>query len=87
MIRLENVSVVFQGRSLFSNVNWQITEGHRIGLVGVNGSGKSTLLKLITGIQEADEGRIIRSKNFTVGYLPQELTSVSERTVFDEALE
>jgi ATP-binding cassette, subfamily F, member 3 len=87
MIRLENVSVVFQGRSLFANVNWQITEGHRIGLVGVNGSGKSTLLKLITGIQEADEGRIIRSKNFTIGYLPQELTSVSERTVFDEALE
>ena len=87
MIRLENVSVVFQGRSLFSNVNWQITEGHRIGLVGVNGSGKSTLLKLITGVQEADEGRIIRSKNFTIGYLPQELTSISERTVFDEALE
>ncbi len=87
MIRLENASVVFQGRSLFSNVNWQITEGHRIGLVGVNGSGKSTLLKLITGMQEADSGRIIRSKNFTIGYLPQELTSVSERTVFDEALE
>lgn len=87
MIRLENVSVIFQGRSLFSNVNWQITEGHRIGLVGVNGSGKSTLLKLITGVQEADEGRVIRSKNFTVGYLPQELTTISDRTVFDEALE
>ena len=86
MIRLENVAVTFQGRSLFSNVNWQITEGHRIGLVGVNGSGKSTLLKLITGVVEPDEGRIIRSKNFTVGYLPQELTVASENTVFDEAL-
>jgi len=86
MIRLENVSVVFQGRALFSDVTWQVTEGHRIGLVGVNGSGKSTLLKLITGLQEADTGRIIRSKNFTVGYLPQELTSTSDQTVFDEAL-
>jgi ATP-binding cassette, subfamily F, member 3 len=86
MIRLENIAVVFQGRSLFANVNWQITEGHRIGLVGVNGSGKSTLLKLITGLLEPDSGRIVRSKNFSVGYLPQELTSTSEQTVFDEAL-
>ena len=86
MIRLENVAVIFQGRSLFANVNWQITEGHRIGLVGVNGSGKSTLLKLITGIVEPDEGRVIQAKNFTVGYLPQELTAASENTVFDEAL-
>ncbi len=86
MIRFEDIAVVFQGRSLFSNVNWQITEGHRIGLVGVNGSGKSTLLKLVTGLLEPDSGRIIRSKNFTVGYLPQELTSTSEQTVFDEAL-
>jgi ATP-binding cassette subfamily F protein 3 len=86
MIRLENVSIVFQGRALFSDVSWQLTEGHRIGLVGVNGSGKSTLLKLITGLQEQDSGRIIRSKNFTVGYLPQELTTFSEQSVFDEAL-
>src|SRR5262245_39248370 len=86
MIRLENVSIVFQGKPLFSDVTWQLTEGHRIGLVGVNGSGKSTLLKLITGIQEQDSGKIIRSKGFTVGYLPQELTSTSEHTVFEEAL-
>jgi ATP-binding cassette, subfamily F, member 3 len=86
MIRLENAAVIFQGRSLFSYINWQITEDKRIGLVGVNGSGKSTLLKLITGLQEPDEGRVIRSKNFTVGYLPQELTSTSQHTVFEEAL-
>jgi ATP-binding cassette subfamily F protein 3 len=86
MIRLENVSVVFQGKALFADVTWQLTEGHRIGLVGVNGSGKSTLLKLITGLQEQDSGRVIRSKGFTVGYLPQELTSFSQHTVFEEAL-
>jgi ATP-binding cassette, subfamily F, member 3 len=86
MIRLENVSVIFQGKPLFSDVTWQLTEGHRIGLVGVNGSGKSTLLKLITGLQEQDSGRIVRSKNFTVGYLPQELTSISDHTVFEESL-
>ena len=86
MIRLDNVSVVFQGRALLSNVSWQITEGKRIGLIGVNGSGKSTLLRLITGQQEPESGRVLRAKNFTAGYLPQELTTVSDRTVFDEAL-
>jgi ATP-binding cassette, subfamily F, member 3 len=86
MIRLENASVVFGGRVLFSDVNWQISEGARVGLIGVNGSGKSTLLKLLSGQQEAESGTIVRAKNFTVGYLPQELQSASTKTVFEEAL-
>lgn len=86
MIRLENVSIVFQGKPLFADVNLQITETSRIGLIGVNGSGKSTLLKILAGIQEIDAGNIERAKNFTVGYLPQELHGSSERTVFEEAL-
>ena len=49
MIRLNNVSVAFQGRALFAGVNWQITEASRVALIGVNGSGKSTLLKVIAG--------------------------------------
>src|SRR5438552_2302472 len=86
MIRLSNVSVAFQGRALFTGVNWQITEASRVALIGVNGSGKSTLLKVIAGMQETETGEVIRSRNFTVGYLPQELHTVSALTVFEEAL-
>jgi ATP-binding cassette, subfamily F, member 3 len=86
MIRLENTSIIFQGRPLFSGINWQITERSRVGLVGVNGSGKSTILKILAGIQEVESGRVVQAKNFTVGYLPQELQASSNRLVFEEAL-
>jgi ATP-binding cassette subfamily F protein 3 len=86
MIRLENISVAFQGKPLFSGVNWQITERSRVGLVGVNGSGKSTILKILSGLQEIESGRVVRAKNFTTGYLPQELQGSSDRPVFEEAL-
>jgi len=86
MIRLEDVSIVFGGRPLFSGVSWQITESARVGLIGVNGSGKSTLLRILADQQEVDTGRVIVARNFTVGYLPQELHSASENLVFEEAL-
>lgn len=86
MIRLEDISIVFQGRALFSGVNWQVTETARVGLVGVNGSGKSTLLKVLSGMLDVESGRVFRAKNFTTGYLPQELHGSSEREVFEEAL-
>ncbi len=83
---MENVSIVFQGRPLFEDVDWQITERARVGLIGVNGSGKSTLLKILANCQEVESGSVVRAKNFTVGYLPQELQSQSEKKVFEEAL-
>lgn len=86
MIRLENASVVFAGRPLFSDATWQITERSRVGLVGLNGSGKSTILKVIAGQQETESGRVVRAKNFTIGYLPQELHGSSDKPVFEEAL-
>ena len=86
MIRLEDISIVFQGRALFSGVSWQVTESARVGLVGVNGSGKSTLLKVLSGALDVESGRVFRAKNFTTGYLPQELHGSSEREVFEEAL-
>lgn len=86
MIRLEDTSIIFQGRPLFSGINWQITERSRVGLVGVNGSGKSTILKILSGMQEIETGRVVQAKNFTIGYLPQELQGSSDRLVFEEAL-
>jgi ATP-binding cassette, subfamily F, member 3 len=86
MIRLEDTSIIFQGRPLFSGINWQITERSRVGLVGVNGSGKSTILKILAGMQEVESGRVVQAKNFTIGYLPQELQGSSDRLVFEEAL-
>jgi len=50
MISLENISIGFQEKVLFDNLNWRIPRGSRIGLVGNNGTGKTTLFRTIVGL-------------------------------------
>ena len=49
LIELQNVGYTIADRPLFSNLDFAITAGMRVGLVGPNGSGKSTLLRLLQG--------------------------------------
>jgi ATP-binding cassette subfamily F protein 3 len=56
----------------------------RWSLAGPNGAGKSTLMKIIAGIEKADTGGIIKAKQTTVGYLPQEGVSHKGSTVMEE---
>lgn len=59
------------------------------GIVGANGIGKTTLLQLISGMQEASDGTIHRTRNIKIGYLRQEAIqafAAKENSVFDEML-
>ena len=59
MIKLENVSLVFQGGSVaLSNVSTEISEGEFVYLIGHSGSGKSSLLKLLYKEYSATKGDI-----------------------------
>ncbi len=86
MISVNNLSIQFGGEPLFDHVSFIINDKDRIGLVGKNGAGKSTLLKIIKGIQKPDEGEVILPDGCSVGYLPQEMDTVSQRTVMEEAM-
>ncbi len=59
-------------QTLFHDISLTITEGDRIGLLGVNGSGKSTLLKVLAGLEPCDAGVIDRRRGARIAYLPQE---------------
>ncbi|MDR3627072.1 MAG: ATP-binding cassette domain-containing protein [Ignavibacteriaceae bacterium] len=85
MIDLSNISLQFNGKYLFQNVNYKINSGDRISLVGANGTGKSSLLKIITGIMVPESGKIIKQKNITIGYLPQENVTHKGKTLLEEA--
>jgi ATP-binding cassette subfamily F protein uup len=59
-------------QTLFRDLALTITEGDRVGLLGVNGSGKSTLLKVLAGLEPYDGGVIDRRRGARISYLPQE---------------
>ncbi len=86
MITVSSLSIHFTGNDLFSDVSFVVGDNDRIGLTGKNGAGKSTLLKILAGFQEPEKGSIILTAGHRLGYLPQELTPSSKRTVWEETL-
>jgi ATP-binding cassette subfamily F protein uup len=71
LVELEDVQYSAGGRTLFSNLNFAVTAGMRLGLVGPNGSGKTTLLRLIAGELEPEQGSIRRANLLRVTYFEQ----------------
>jgi ATP-binding cassette subfamily F protein 3 len=84
MISVDNVTVEFGGRALFSDVTFNINEKDRIALMGKNGAGKSTLLKIIAGADKATRGKISAPSDAVIAYLPQHLLTTDDSTVFEE---
>lgn len=85
MIDLSNISLQFNGKYLFKDVNYRISSGDKISLVGANGTGKSSLLKIIAGKLEPESGEVIRQKRISIGYLPQDNITHLGKTLLEEA--
>jgi len=83
MLSVKDIHITFGGRSLLSGADLQIQAGDRICLVGRNGSGKSTLLKLLAGDVEPDSGSITGRRSIKAAYLPQEVPSGEQATIFE----
>lgn len=83
MIQLSNISKTFASKKLFSDLNFRLNSGDRVGLVGRNGTGKSTLFKLILGEETLDDGEILIPKGYKIGALKQHL-EFTEKTLRDE---
>lgn len=65
LITFKNVIKNFGSRKIINGINFTISRGEVVALIGENGSGKSTTIALLLGILEADSGEIIRwSKNY-----------------------
>lgn len=77
LLTAEHLTKVFTQRTLLDDADFSINEGEKIGVIGINGTGKSTLLRIISGLEEADAGSVVKSRNLTIRYLPQ-------TPVFDE---
>lgn len=85
-IELKNLNYRYDsfGDYALKNINLEINPGEKIGIVGVSGSGKSTLAKLITGLYQEYEGKIlfdnINMKKFNLQSLRKQIGSVLQET-------
>jgi ATP-binding cassette subfamily F protein 3 len=86
VVSANNITVSFGGFTLFDEINFMVNENDRIGLVGKNGAGKSTLLKIFMGLQQPTSGHVSVPKDFTMGYLPQQMAVADHKTVLDETM-
>ncbi len=71
LLTIENMSKSYTERMLFDNVSLGINEGDKIGVIGINGTGKSTLLKIMAGLEDMNEGSLVKGKRVRIAYLPQ----------------
>ena len=73
-IKLENVSLGYEGIPVAEGVDLTVNSGDYLAIVGQNGSGKTTLMKTILGLTEPLSGKILFGEGFSrkdIGYLPQ----------------
>ena len=70
-------------RTLFSNVNFEVMRGDKVGLVGANGTGKTTLMRILLGREENDGGQVVMDRADTVGYVEQQ-ASFTHDTLYEE---
>ena len=82
-----NVTKAYGDRVLFSGLTLNVAAGECIALIGANGSGKTTLLDILAGDISPDTGNLSKHRNVTIGYLKQESTLISGKTLIQEVLE
>src|SRR5882724_9507063 len=71
LITFEGVSHGIGSRTLFKDIQFSVTSGIRVGLVGPNGSGKTTLLRLLRGEIKPESGKIRRAEGLRIVYFDQ----------------
>jgi ATP-binding cassette subfamily F protein uup len=71
ILTVQQATKGYGDRILFKDITLGLNEGDKVGIIGINGTGKSTLLKIIAGVEEPDEGKVVMAKNTTISYLSQ----------------
>ncbi len=86
ILSCQNISKAFLEHKVLQNVSFHIEDNEKAAIVGINGAGKTTLLRILIGEMEADEGIVAFSKDKSLGYLAQNSSVNSSRTIYDELL-
>jgi ATP-binding cassette subfamily F protein 3 len=71
IVELEKADIGYGEHKVFQNLNFSVTAGARIGLLGRNGAGKSTLIKAMSGEKALQKGELKTAKDLHIGYFAQ----------------
>jgi ATP-binding cassette subfamily F protein uup len=83
LLRLDKASLHYGNLVLLDGVDFSVTRGNRIGLLGRNGAGKTTLLKVLAGELLVDSGERWLRPGTRIAWLQQVLPDADEQTVYD----
>ncbi len=82
LLGCDSVHLEYPTKLVLGDVTLGVFEGDRVGIVGRNGDGKSSLLRVLAGVQEADAGRVTRTRGVEVGLLGQRDQLSDDETVY-----
>lgn len=72
VLKVEHLAKAFPGSPLFSDLNFTVSRGERIAIIGDNGTGKTTILKILNELERADSGSFTLGSKVHIGYYDQE---------------
>lgn len=87
LLQAKGLAKSFGASQVFTDINFIINEGEKVGLVGANGSGKTTLFRCLTGEETLDQGEIMLSNKYSLGYLEQIPQYSPATTLLDAVLD
>ncbi|HEY8665679.1 MAG TPA: ABC-F family ATP-binding cassette domain-containing protein [Tepidisphaeraceae bacterium] len=86
LLETKGVEKTLGGRTLFTDVNFVLSPGTKLGLLGPNGSGKTTLIRLLSGELEPDKGQIVRADGLRIVIFDQARRQLDRTVTLRRAL-
>lgn len=86
ILTVDNISIRYGERKLLNHADFYLQQGEKVGIIGINGTGKSTLLKIIAGLEQPDEGKIVVANHCVIRFLPQNPVFSEDETVLEAVL-
>ena len=89
LLRAENITKIYDGRTIIQNINIHLERGELISLLGLSGAGKTTLFQCISGLVKPEEGRVllkgedITGKPGNISYMLQKDLLLPHKKVID----
>lgn len=81
LVTVQGVAKEYSTQQVLRGVNFQISAGQKLGLIGPNGSGKTTLIRIILGQENPSDGSVALSPGARIGYVPQIVNFEKDQSV------